>query len=238
MASALWNGNDNTLMKRIEGGRWGEFVPAVSLYLDDVEMIIEDLRRGGLQVRFSDAEYEFADLDECIEVRGVSPSSLNIDATAEGFSAVSLHIKRWFPYGALWLYASSEASQQVAFRIRELLDRRRRWSTQLLVPRFWWGVAVLIVVVELIGLIPRLRTTINPLLLPLLAFPAVGVALFSGLVSRGFGSRINLAHKHAATTIWSRNREKVIFGAIGGAIGAVLSAIATVLVQRLMAAHP
>ena len=93
---------------------------------------------------------------------------------------------------------------------------------------------MLLNVVGAIQLIPRLRVMKDPLLLMLPMFAAMGIAVFSGLVSVGFGSRINLAHKHAATTIWSRNREKLIVAAIGAAIGALI----TKVVDWLMAAHP
>lgn len=71
---------------------FGTHLPAVRLYLDDIEDIAQQIRAAGFNPRFADDEYEFSDLEEFIKVRGAAPSNFEVGADISG---LRIEVHRW-----------------------------------------------------------------------------------------------------------------------------------------------
>lgn len=202
--------------------RFGAHLPAVRLYLDDIEGIGQQIRAAGFNPRFAD-ENEFSDLEEFIKVRGAAPSNFEV-GTDDHDLTISIH--RWdFFFGGLWFSAfDATGKEKLILSIRELLDRRRTLLSRVLQPAPWNTIAALLFCAAIISrFVPAMVGLAPELALASVAIFVVGT--IAGGVARGFGSQVNLMHRHQTSTFWSRNADKLILAALSGIVGAILKTV-------------
>jgi len=201
---------------------FGTHLPTVRLYLDDIEGIAQQIRAAGFNVRFSDDEYEFSDLEEFIKVRGTVPSNFEVGTVTHGLM-ISIH--RWRFFGGLWFSAfDATEREKLALTIRELLDRRRTLLSRVLLPAPWYAIAALLFSASSASrFVPAMAALAPGLFVAFVAILVVGM-IAQGVAS-GFGSQVNLAHRHQTSTFWSRNADKLILGALSAIAGAILKTV-------------
>lgn len=202
--------------------RFGECLPAVRLYLDDIEGIAQQIHAAGFNPYFADDEYEFSDLEEFINVRGVTPSNFEVGTDTHD---LSIDIHRWNFFGGLWFSAlGATEREKLAFTIRELLERRRTLLSRVLQPAPWYTIAAFLFSASIISrFVPAMAALAPELTLASVAICMVGMIAQS--VAHGFGSQVNLAHRHQTSTFWSRNADKLILAALSGIVGAILKTV-------------
>ena len=220
-------------MERKKSSR-SEALPAVVLYLDDVEEIIRIFLVSGGSVTIADDDYTYDSLDELIARRGKHPRTLQLRRAAFGvsvsiqrFDAVGVHITAW----------GDESDEIVYFKLKELLGRRRRFFARVMVPVVWFSITVLAMA---LAFAQQRRWIPGSHANPLAWIFVVGFILgcLSMFVRSGFGSTINLSRRHEATSFWSRNAEKLIIGLFGALLGAFGKAVSDWIVAHLRSGSP
>jgi hypothetical protein len=188
-------------------------VPAVELYLEDLEQIVSMLDGGTGPPRVLSGKYEFeGGLAELLAARGSQPDHLDLRSPKLG---VSLELPQKPESSYLWSDGSPEADG-VFLRLKEFLLQRRRWQDRVPSPFVAWMVAV---VVSLGLTVVRLSTkaTWNSLL----TWTPYLIWLISLAARRR--TRVVLLRRHESPSFWARKKDDILLlliGAIVGALGA------------------
>lgn len=197
-------------MKKMELSRNKQCM-AVKLYRDDVEEIVRIISSHYESVVISDEEYKYDSIEEFIEKRGTTPRYLGIKSKSHDVTLSISH--RWLPGTHLWSSGDDKANT-CFFAINEVLEKRRRLMTRLLVPAPLFVLSLVLFVISLTSNVAYRSALSNVALV-------VSFAANAGVLVRcGAFSSINLSRRHETTTFWSRNSEQWISGLVGALLGA------------------
>lgn len=211
------------------------YLPAVVLYRDDLDVLVQALHEAGYILRFSDDEYDFDDLEELIKVRGTKPSVLHIDGdnrtdddVPRYMGRASVEIRRWDLFRAVVVeIPASDRNAKLRETVLDTFRRRRRWHSRVLIRGVWSNIAILL---GAAFVFTALNSETHAIAKQLFGAGIIALlaAILAYMTSHGWCSKLNLLHRHATTNFFTRNADKLI----GGAIGAALAAIVTVVVKN------
>lgn len=196
-------------------------IPAVKLFREDLEEIINILKENGGEISISDKKYEYDSLDELEKETGSTIRSLEIKSRRPH---VYLSFSRGMP--GIHLFASADDDNKAEaslLKIKAFLDTKKQWLYYLFnrvtaVP-FLLGFWALphITIEKFIQIFPdrlmRACIAISLIVVPLMAF----------VVETGMIYSITLKKKHLAGGFWARNRENILMCIISATIGAVIA---------------
>jgi hypothetical protein len=201
------------------------WLPPVVLYREDIDEIIERIRRTSKEgIQFRCGGFAFESLEEIIEQRGDELKDLTIEGRL-GWFGVSIG------KGQITLAAGAPDDHVAGdwHYLKNFLREKVPWYTWLLWrPMFWvfvifFGVSVLSVFVK-----GSIATT--PRVAGILLGAFVLMFLLS-LLHYQRRPRVYLGPRHRFPSFWKRNADQISVGAIGAGIGSVL----TLLVQAILA---
>jgi hypothetical protein len=211
-------GWERLAMKRIEHcEQFGKSLPAVCLYLDDIEAILEEFRNRGFRPEISDDDFEYSTLQELIDKKGKNPKLIRI--WANGYDGPAFNLYRWSINGVRVRGGKGDQEKLVLSFMERLLAQRRRWWTYLPDYRLWMALVIVAAAVLSVGALSSLLSLrwIGPLLL---TFGACSyLTWFSLRTEMGLGSVLYLDHAHATTSLWSRHAEKLLYTILGAVAG-------------------
>ena len=191
-------------------------LPAVKLYLGDIEEIETDLKAIGAEVTYSNPTHEFDSLDDLKVNNPKRIQELTITASKP---YISIRIEK----NSVRLYSYGEPQAVgILLSLYDHLKHNSRWFTRILNPDIWFFAFIFTVCSAAFFFpIPAhkkafLVTGSIPLILLLLSL--------LGRI-KGF-TLIYLDHKHQVLSFWERNREGIIRDIIkvtlGGALGFII----------------
>jgi hypothetical protein len=204
----------------------------VSLYRDDLEEMIDVLRASASGVVISDDKYEYDSLDELETEKGTMLDEINIKTPlpmkleAKGMSFVILELKK-----EALIFAGGPESEIPFLKLKEIIQSKRSWLYKIFNPWVWGSAACLFA--SLLAYLHFVKTL--PYAIGLLILVPVIVGFVISLLERSniFFS-INLSKRHAVSTFWSRNKDKIILILVTSAISATLGAWLHVLIGRFL----
>jgi hypothetical protein len=153
-------------------------------------------------------------------VRGHKPPRLVIASKVE--LGPAFRFARWSKSGLTLRQGANPNDRLLLARVAEILARRRSLLCKFLVPNVLGALSAACFVALFFAVDPYGGY---------LFFCAVGLLVLAGIASdihSGFGSTLNLAHRHKTSPFLAKHAEKIIYSAGGALAGAV----ATHLVQE------
>ena len=195
-------------------------IPSVSLHLDDIQEIIELFSKAETRVCLKDGEYSYETLEELIGKCGNHPRVLHIESCPEDWSKphayVSVHFDRSsFPIASRLYSDGRDQSSLLFYKIRELLEKRKRWFVPLFRSDIAF-VAYLGILLCQIGFGLGLAPVIH---IASFVLAAIAYITLQQIVSRGVLFSIDLRKQHEVSTFWRRNSDNILMLAIGGVLG-------------------
>jgi hypothetical protein len=193
--------------------------PAIALYRDDLNDIVAILKKRGLQIKFSDSDFEYESLDEFAENQGDVIRSLAISGFKEA-SANSIDFE--FKKEGIRIRSDKEDDLVASWQeIKALLEKRIPWYARFLkVERWLWAFLFL----ALLGHehVSAIATDSAPGYLFSVAIMISGYVTIYSLIHRSKNSHICLKRRHQVLSFWEKNGEKMLMLIIGAVIGAVV----------------
>lgn len=119
----------------------------VRLFLDEMELIVDMMARGGVRLTISDRDHEYDSLDDLLKHRGPRPKDFNIQVFDEKLTSETIRLSFWD--GGIFLI-SSDPPPPVYSQIKDLIERHN-WNGKPLL--FILTIPALIPPIALIGLI-------------------------------------------------------------------------------------
>jgi hypothetical protein len=197
----------------------------VTLFQANIVEILETIREHCKQVRITDNEYEYEDLEEIKRIRGTGISSLDISGQDPSMT---------FSIGNRLTLEASETASIPYLRIRAILDHRKRWLLNLL----FKPTVMVILLVTYIVLVAFLFTrrhfysNLNLLLyFPAIVYSFVSVPLALN-VHVGKYSKILLLNKHERPSFWARNKDELLRQIISNILAFGLGILAAYLLFK------
>ena len=195
----------------------GRPLPAVSLYRDDLDRIVEILRAGSKSFEIRDDEFKYDSLDEMRGRVGTNPSCIQL----RGFTpAVFVTIRR-FGFPGVHVFRGDEPEAEAPYlQVRDILERRVRLLSRVFDLRVW--PALLVGVLLLSAVANSNVTSASP---RLLVVALICAALLSLVLKTGSLSVISLTRRHETDTFWRRHVEKLLIASAGAIIGIVFKSL-------------
>jgi hypothetical protein len=187
------------------------------LYREDLDEILELAAEKSLKVIISDDKYEYENLDEVIEQKGMSVALLKIEIKGdEGlFEKLSLIAEA---HEITIRSSKVDSLIPLYHHIKELVQKRSSWRFKLIRPWLYAyslvGLLWLRPLDETIENLPELSAKINLIIYGLFSI----LALYS-YVFKKYYRGILLSKEHEVTNFLQRNSDKLIFTLIGFALG-------------------
>lgn len=203
--------------------------------LEHMQLAIGLLQRfePPLVIRIVSAGYEFDSLDELVEMRGVSPGKVEIEAEQKELGRPFARASFTFSAGMIKV---STTSASIGHQFLEAIAGEASSIKSGLLETWRWITATFVLLFASYGLShlgpdwkPAARIT---------AIAAVATMVVSGLVMsiRDAALAVNLTPRHRG--FWRRNSDKIVVGAITGIMGAVAGSAITVSLQGLADEEP
>lgn len=201
-------------------------IPSVSLHLDDIQEIIGLFSKAETRVCLKDMEYSYDSLEELIGKCGNHPRVLHIESCPEDWSKphayVSLHFDRSsFPIATRLSSNANDASCLLFYKIRDLLEKRKRWFVPFFRPDIAFVAYLGILICQIgfgLGLVPVIY-------IASFVLAAITYITLQQMVSRGVLFSIDLRKQHEVSTFWRRNSDSIWLLAVGGVLGWVLEVL-------------
>jgi hypothetical protein len=199
---------------------------SVALYQDDLNEILNSLKKRGLKIKLSDSDYEYETIDELAENRGDIIKSLSISGYKES-SDRSVDFE--FEKESIRLRADREDDLVASWQeIKGLLEKRVPSYARFLKLENWlWGFGI----VALFGhdSIGSMATNPIPGYLFAAALTILGYGSIYSIIYRSQNSFIYLKRQHQILSFWKRNGEKILMLIIGAVIGGIAKGIGDTL---------
>jgi len=199
-------------------------IASATLYRADLEEILELFTGSCANVKITDDEFEYSNLDEVESKRGKHPKSLMIESDSP---PLSLRVHQGTTYLA---HGGSDEVVLAYTKIQQLLKSRRRSIL------FFFFNPFMTVFMELplvALLILASRHPVGLWLAILLALFMVGIPLIARAVIMGGLTRILLVNRHDEQGFWAANKHKIWLILLGAIIGGVLAKIIPFLLTKL-----
>lgn len=197
--------------------------PPCTLFLDDIEEIIQQIKSVTSDIGISDKSYEFDSIEELIQNSGSKIKELKL----RGRYGISVNIAKHSIY--LFVSGYDEKYIGVFYILREFLKSKVGWLRRFLRPMRW----LFIVWFSLIG-VPIISTIIKhkPELKVIdqiytIIFGLMLLFYVISLLLTWKGSTIYLERRHKVSKFWERNRDTIIVGIITAIIGGIVVGIIT-----------
>jgi hypothetical protein len=199
-------------MKRITDSSLNATLPAVRLYLEDLDQIVALLKTTGRVITIKDEDHEYESFAEVFDARG--PTLRNLDITAGGnYASVGFA-------GPLTHVHADPEYRAMGLELVELLRRRIKFGLQpsLKAKLFIIG---LVTVIAFVVAANRFAAS-NAAAAYVVAAPAVALAVTAGFFVRF--SSLHLSKRHQHQTFFKRHEENIIRGLIS--LGSALAGAA------------
>jgi len=197
-------------------------LPPCTLFLDDIEEIIQKMKAVTSDIKFANKDYEFDSLKELIKNSGNKIKELDIS----GYG-ISVDIEKH----RISIYVSGYKEKDIGifYTLREFLKNKAGWLRRFLRPWRWWlifwfslmGIGIICVIIKNV---PELKMFVDIFSIIL------GLMLFCWVISLLLmwkGSTIYLERRHKVSKFWERNRDTIIVGIITAIIGGIVVGIIT-----------
>jgi len=207
------------LKKATRWRSWG--APSVSLFKDDLDLIIEIISGKWKEIGITSGEYEYDSLDELEKHQGKEIKDLHIRGSLPGSLPIITVSFSWSGGTSLEMFGDDRAGGEF-LRVKALLSDRRKIISYPLNPYIWWPLYLVCSIALVIAKAPLVYFFLSQI-----AF--VALLVISTCIHYGFLYSITLSRRHERESFWSRNKDKVIVAIIA----AVVSALATWLVSNL-----
>lgn len=206
-------------MKKIQDSSKGKVIYGCRFNRDDIESILELFIERKFEIKMTDEEYEYNNLEELIKKRGDKPIKFRIEGKAVDNFSNSVSIK--FDKMTTWIflsYGSDDSSKLIFEKILEICKSRKNllmgpWIYPILPIIAGYDIGCFIDWVKKNNIYEGLKAT--GLLLVLLYFCYVI-----------FRNPIILRKKHEGG-FWKRNKDTILVAAITALITAIFTVILT-----------
>lgn len=189
-------------------------ITPISLYLDDLQYIIEVAKKYQYQIKLSDNEFAYDTIDEIRQQRGKKTGHLNISIFGESlFNTIELVYKN----GALSVYAwnSTNIDRLMWQDISDYLQRKRHTILRLMELITFKPLFVLLIPIGGI-LFSKNKLLIDCYLTLTVLY---GILWLITLFTKHSFSNIYLQKRHEVESFMKRNSDKIILSLIGAIIG-------------------
>lgn len=216
-------------MKQVSHSRhcW---VTSASLYREDIQSIVDLLRRTCKDVTIESGGFTFESLNELERERGQDLNSLKLSGDAPYISVY--FDRRPLEFLGTFLYASDgDASSLATFlQIHELLQKRRRFLSYILHPSLAVVLSVVLLLVLLIVPAELVKTWLpSRLERVLILLPLFGAAVLSFLLRAGVFYRLTLKRAHEHRGFFRRKSDDIFLLVVGAIVGGVITWLLTYL---------
>lgn len=208
-----------------------KFLSPVTLYLDDINEIVDKMHSVTPEVSFATKDYGFDSLEEVREMKGDKLKELYITG---GRYDISVDIKKHSVYLHTW--GGSEANAALWHSLREYLKRKSGWHSRFLNIGAWSIIFAFWLIGSLILLTITERRAEVYHSAKSLTFVTGGITLFFLILcflNLWKGSKIYLDRRHKVGNFWERNRDEIIKGIIYALIGGVITVVGKLLYTYL-----
>jgi hypothetical protein len=207
-------------MKRIDKNKsLSTTISPLSLFLDDLEYIIDIARKRECEVVLKDKEFSFDNLDELSQARGKKVSYLEIEIKQESFKCIELIYHK----GELEVRTRWEATDTLRLIWSDIADRLRMNRPIIFrLPKpfyFLWPFFVLLLWYG--PLLNKYGTSMDKTIYFAFLFLFGGLGLTSLSVKR-FTAAIYLQRRHDVDSFWKRNADKLIIAVVAATIGVAI----------------
>ena len=201
-------------MKKITHTR-AKFLSPVTLYLDDINEIVNKIRSVHSEVEFATKDFVFDSLDELKEKKGYKLKDLSISG---GMHNVSLDIRRLV---YLHAFGGSEANSELWDKLKEFLKNKSGWLAKILNIKVWgiiFGIWLLIsgIILEITKQRPEFYRLAKDIVTT--SFFIIAFFLLVSLLVLLKGSTVYLEERHKVPGFWEKYRDNIIMMIVGGII--------------------
>jgi hypothetical protein len=213
-------------------GGFGDLLPRIRLFRDDLERIVDIMKDAGLEITITDSTHKYSDFDDVKGNRGSRIRQLKVQgAPSEDLLNKQPALKSWDSLSVefrsddkTWLWVSQPGPPLEVYwhRVRDLILGCRRWHEKALNPWVGWFTLSALCAFLSVGLaIPHpfrqaFAITVGSLL---------GISLVYCLLSlywRLTYPVLILDRGHEWQSFWRRNGDKIILAFLSGVIGGVI----------------
>lgn len=199
--------------------------PMVRLYRNEIEYIIDEMKRSHFSVSLKDSSHEFDDLDDIQRNIGDEISELDIEGKGEGDNqraSIKVELRRCRK-PKIMLRSYTPATIVLSQKILERMTTCQSPMHGFLNPWMWWAVVAASQFFMLIAF-----ATGSAEAGIFIAYAISGPSLFMWLTALIFAKRfprIRLIRMHQDSTFWSRHADSILFHMVTFALGAVMPMI-------------